>query len=248
MEGLNFNKIAKDYHLKRKKPWRPLEFFLTFLLKKDYEFHGICLDLGCANGRNFRILGTHPKKIVGIDISLELLKIALRDLHNPDLYSKQESRLIQVLLADIRYLPIRYYSIHNIFSIATIHHIKQKSDRKQLVAQINKILRNNGCIVITVWRKWQKKYRSYFIVDGFRRRVSFKHREQQKIEGLGDYGDMFVPWTLSGENRVYNRFYHFFSKTEIKKLLKLFEIKEFKIMGGPSNNDNFFIFAQKKEG
>lgn len=247
MEGFNFNKIAKDYHLKRKKPWRPLEFFLNFLLKRDYKFHGICLDLGCANGRNFRILGTHPKKIVGIDISLELLKIALRDLNNVDLYSKQESRLIQVLLADIRYLPIRNQSIHNVFSIATIHHIKHKTDRKKLVTQINKILRNNGYIVITVWRKWQKKYRSYFIVDGFRRKLSLEHREQQKVAGLDEYGDKFIPWTLSGENRVYNRFYHFFSKTEIKKLLKIFEIKEFNIMGGPSNNDNFFIFAQKKE-
>ncbi|MHA2393288.1 MAG: class I SAM-dependent methyltransferase [Promethearchaeota archaeon] len=247
MESFNFNKIAKDYHLKRKKPWRPLEFFLNFLGKKKNEFHGISLDLGCANGRNFRILGTHPKKIVGIDISLELLKIALGDLNNSNLYSKQESRLIQILLADIRYLPIRNHSIHNVFSIATIHHIKHKADRKELVSQINNILKKNGNIIITVWRKWQKKYRSYFVIDGFRRKVSLEHREQQKIVGLEEHGDRFIPWTLSGENRVYNRFYHFFSKNEIKRLLKVFEIKEFKIMGGPSNNDNFFIFAKKKE-
>ncbi len=246
MEGHNYNQIAKDYHSKRRKPWRPLEFFLNFLNKKGYNFNGPCLDLGCANGRNFKILGTYPKKLIGIDISLEFLKIVYSDLRNSDRYSKLESNLIQVLLADIKYLPIRTNSIQNIYSIATIHHIKNKSDRKDLMTQTNEILKENGNLVITVWRKWQKKYRSYFFLDGFKRKISFKHNEQQRMAGLEEFGDKFVPWGLSGKNKAYNRFYHFFSKREIKKLLKIFDVKEFKIMGGPNNNDNFFLFAQKR--
>ncbi|MFX0082757.1 MAG: class I SAM-dependent methyltransferase [Candidatus Hodarchaeota archaeon] len=246
MEGYNYNHIAKDYHLKRSKPWRPLEFFLNFLKNKGYNFSGLGLDLGCANGRNFKILGTHPKKLIGIDLSLELVKIANIDLRNTDHYSKIESNLIQVLLADIRNLPIRRNSIQNIYSIATIHHIKNRSDRKDLITQINDLLSFKGNLVITVWRKWQKKYRSYFLLDGFKRKFSFNHDKQQKMVGLEEFGDKFVPWSLPGENKVYNRFYHFFSKREIKKLLKIFNIKEFNIMGGPSNSDNFFIFAQKR--
>jgi len=246
MEGNNYNQIAKDYHSKRKKPWRPLEFFLNFLTKKGYNFNATCLDLGCANGRNFKILGTYPKKLIGIDISLEFLKIVCSDLKNSDRYSKLESNLIQVLLADIRNLPIRKNSIQNIYSIATIHHIKNKSDRKDLITQINEMLKKKGNLVITVWRKWQKKYRGYFLLDGFKRKFSFKHDEQQKMAGLEESGDKFVPWRLSGEDKAYNRFYHFFTKHEIKKLLKIFDIKEFRIMGGPGNSDNFFIFAQKR--
>jgi len=246
MEGSNYNHIAKDYHSKRRKPWRPLEFFLDFLNKKKYNFNGISLDLGCANGRNFKILGTYPKKIIGIDISIEFLKIACGDLRNSDRYSILEADLIQVVLADIKYLPIRPNSIQNIYSIATIHHIKNKSNRKDLITQINNIVKKNGSLVFTVWRKWQKKYRSYFLLDSFKRKVSYKHDKRQKISGLEEPGDLFIPWRLSGEDKAYNRFYHFFSKHEIKKLLKIFDIKEFKIMGGPNNSDNFFIFAQKR--
>ncbi|MFX1529757.1 MAG: class I SAM-dependent methyltransferase [Promethearchaeota archaeon] len=246
MEGYNYNHIAKDYHSKRRKPWRPLEFFLDFLNKKKYEFNGICLDLGCANGRNFKILGTYPKKVIGIDLSLEFLKIARGDLRNSDRYSKLEANLIQVLHADIKYLPIRPNSVQNIYSIATIHHIKNKSDRKDLITQINDIIKKDGNLVITVWRKWQKKYRSYFLLDGIKRKLSYNHDEKQKMVGLEEPGDKFIPWRLTGEDKAYYRFYHFFSKREIKKLLKIFEIKEFKIMGGPNNNDNFFILAQKR--
>lgn len=246
MEGHNYNQIAKDYHSKRRKPWRPLKFFLDFLNKKNYNFNGISLDLGCANGRNFEILGTYPKKLIGIDISLEFLKIVYSNLRNSDRYSKPESNLIQVILADIRCLPIRTNSIQNIYSIATIHHIKNKSDRKDLITQINEMLKKDGNLVITVWRKWQRKYRSYFLLDGFKRRFSFKHEKQQRMAGLEETGDKFIPWKLSGEDKAYNRFYHFFSKHEIKKLLKIFDVKEFKIMGGPNNSDNFFIFAQKR--
>jgi SAM-dependent methyltransferase len=246
MEDHNYNKIAKDYHSKRRKPWRPLEFFISYLEKKRYNFNGIGLDLGCANGRNFKILGSSPRKLVGIDLSLEFLKIANKDLKDSSRYSKIDSNLIQVLQADIRYLPIRKESIQNIFSIATIHHIKNKSDRKDLITQIENILKNNGNFIVTVWRKWQNKYRSYFLLDGLKRKLNTKYKELQKIEGLEEYGDKLVPWTLSKERKTYKRFYHFFSKREIKKLLKIFELKEFKIMGGANNNDNFFIFVQKR--
>jgi ubiquinone/menaquinone biosynthesis C-methylase UbiE len=246
MEDHSYNQIAKDYHSKRRKPWRPLEFFISYLEQKKYNFSGISLDLGCANGRNFKILGTTPKKLVGIDLSLEFLKIAQKDLNTPSFYSKFEAQLIQLLLADIRYLPIRKNSINNIFSIATIHHIKNKSERKDVIAQIESIMKIKGNFIVTVWRKWQNKYRSHFLLDRLKRTFNTSYRKQQIIDGLEEYGDKIVPWTLSYEKKTYNRFYHLFSKQEIKRLLKNFVLKEFKIMGGASNNDNFFVFVQKR--
>ncbi|MHA1986657.1 MAG: class I SAM-dependent methyltransferase [Promethearchaeota archaeon] len=246
MEAKIFNQIAKDYHSKRRKPWKPLEFFLNYLKKKEYVLKGMSLDLGCANGRNFKILGNYPRKLLGVDISLEFLKLAQNDLKNNEKYQKSESNFIQLLLADINYLPIRKNSVQNIFSIATIHHVRHKSHRKKLVSQFNDILKDDGKLLITVWRKWQKKYRGFFFIDGIKRFYSFKHKKQQELDGLNQYGDKYIPWILSEESKIFKRFYHFFSKREIKNLLKKFDIKEFKIMGGPSNNDNFFILAEKK--
>jgi SAM-dependent methyltransferase len=246
MEGTVFDQIAKDYHSKRRKPWKPLEFFLDYLNAKNFMFKGISLDLGCANGRNFKILGNKPKKLVGIDNSLEFLKIAQKSLEDSEQYPKSESDFIQLLLSDINFLPIRKNAIDNIFSIATIHHIRHRANRKKLISQLNSSLTRNGNLLITVWRKWQKKYRGYFILDRLKRSFSPKHRVRQKEAGLSQYGDKNVPWTLSEKNRIYKRFYHFFTKHEIKKLLKSFTIKEFKIMGGSTNNDNFFILAKNK--
>ena len=242
---INFNKIAKDYHSKRRKPWRPLEFFLNHLKKIGYLFTGTNLDLGCANGRNFKILGVYPRKLIGIDLSLEFLKIARESLTDNNQYSELESTFIQIILGDIKHLPIRPNSIDNIFSIATIHHIKNKSERKKSLIEFNNSMKKKGYLILTVWRKWQKEYRGYFFLDWLKRNLSRKHKREKKNNGLEEYGDKYVPWTDSQEKETYNRFYHFFSKHEIKKLLKIFEIKDFKIMGGPGNRDNFFILAQK---
>lgn len=242
---MNFNQIAKDYHLKRKKPWRPLEFFLKHLKNKGLSFEGIFLDLGCANGRNFKIMSTPPNKLIGIDISLDLLKIANANLNDISLYSQFESRFIQLLLGDVVNLPIRQNSINAVFSIATIHHIKYKSERKRTISQIYESLKKEGCLILTVWRKWQKAFRNYFFIEWFKRSFSNKYKKQQIVNGLEEFGDKFVPWTLSKEQMAFNRFYHFFSKKELKKLLKIFDLVEFKITGGPTNRDNFFIFGCK---
>ncbi|MFX0104804.1 MAG: class I SAM-dependent methyltransferase [Candidatus Hodarchaeota archaeon] len=245
MEGSNFNQIAQDYHLKRKKPWRPLEFFLKHLKNKGYDFKGVILDLGCANGRNFKLMSYPPNKLIGIDISLELLKIANLNLNNIVQFSQFESKFIQLLQADIANLPIRRSSIHSIYSIATIHHIKEKSERKSVIVQIYESLKTNGNLILTVWRKWQKIFRNYFFLEWFKRNFSYNYKIRQKNIGLREFGDKFVPWTIPKEEKIYNRFYHFFSKKELKKLLRIFDLVEFKITGGPTNRDNFFIFARK---
>jgi hypothetical protein len=68
---------------------------------------------------------------------------------------------------------------------------------------------------------------------------------KQKDKGLEDFGDKLVPWTLSKEKSVHLRFYHFFSKREVKKLLQDFEIIDFRLTGGPTDKDNFFVLARK---
>ena len=125
----DYNHFAMDYHSKRRNPWKPLKIFIDHLKKKGISFHGISLDLGCANGRNFTLLGDSPRKIVGIDISLELLKIARKNLIDNNQSLQIEKHSYQILLGDIKNLPIRPRSINNIFSIATIHHIQNKSSR-----------------------------------------------------------------------------------------------------------------------
>ncbi|MFX0043595.1 MAG: class I SAM-dependent methyltransferase [Candidatus Hodarchaeota archaeon] len=245
MENCFFNHIAKDYHLKRKKPWKPFESFLLYLEKKGYIFKGLNIDLGCGNGRHFKLLNEKSFKLIGIDNSIEFLKIALEDLKNSDQYNNTEIDFIQIILADLRFLPIRLNLVQNIFSVAVIHHIRNKFERQGTIKQLYNILKDNGYILLTVWRKWQRTFRSYFFYDWFRRMISTTYKSKQQKEGLDEFGDKYVPWKISGEKKKYNRFYHFFSKREVKKLTEAFKTQEFKVLGGPNKQDNFFILAQK---
>lgn len=245
MEYFSYDDIADDYDSKRRKPWNPLIDFLYLINKNGYTFKGNCIDLGCANGRHFEIFKNSNNNIIGIDNSLELLKLALERIKSSNDYSKIEMNKIQLIFGDLNFIPIRNHSIQNVFSVATIHHVKGKQERATAIKHLIDLLRENGFLLITVWRRWHKRVKKHFIQDWFKR-INPKYKHQQEKVGLKEFGDKFVPWTFTRKNETFHRFYHFFSKKEIKKLLQDFNIREFKMMGGPTKKDNFFILAQKK--
>ena len=245
MKNSSYNNIAKDYDLKRKKPWNSLELYFKSLKEKGYSFKELIVDLGCANGRHFPLLYNSDSRLIGIDNSIELLKIAREYLNDETQYTKKQSNYIQIVLADFISLPIRPQKIQHIFSIATLHHARDKFERLNAISEIFNSLGNNGFIFITVWRRWQKKFIDYFIKDWLKRRFSFKFKNQQKNIGLTEFGDIHVPWKISNEIIACNRFYHLFTKRELKKLMKNFSVKTFTKYGGSKNKDNYFILAQK---
>ena len=245
MENNYYDRIAWDYHLKRKKPWKALEEFLYYLKENNYSFKGYCIDLGCGNGRNFKLFKTLNNKLIGFDNSIEFLKIAKSNLNDINQYSKSDADKIQLILGDLEYIPIKAKAINNIFSIATLHHIKGKEERQETILNLHDLMKENDFLLLTVWRRWQKKLKKYFIIDKLKRLFNPKYRVHQMKLDLKEFGDKFVPWTVSKEERTYNRFYHFYSKREIYNLLRIFKIKEFKVLGGPTKKDNFFILAQK---
>jgi SAM-dependent methyltransferase len=245
MEEISYDFFAKDYHNKRRYHWKDLELFLRELNEERIRFSGYNLDLGCANGRNFNLFLQSNSKLIGIDNSIELLKLARERLKNSNVNSNVNPKSVYLVLSDVIALPLRPNVITNVFSIATIHHIKKNNQRNYVLSQIYNIMKNNGFLVLTVWRRYQKKYRFYFINDRIKRIFLPKYNKTQENLGLIEYGDKFVPWTLSNKGLTYNRYYHFFSLKEIKGLLKNFIIRVMLRRGGPGGTDNFFILTQK---
>ena len=245
MEKNSYDFFAKDYHNKRRYHWKDLKIFLRELNVKGFHFEGYNLDLGCANGRNFSLFLQSNSKLVGIDNSIELLKLARERLEGQNIKSKINTNSVNLVLSDVKALPLRPNVIKNIFSIATIHHIKENIHRNYAISQLYNILKDNGFFILTVWRRYQKKYRFHFINDRIRRFCKPKYNKTQENLGLIEYGDKFVPWTFSSKNITYNRYYHFFSLKEIKQLLKIYIIRVILKRGGPSRKDNFFILTQK---
>ncbi|MFX1289050.1 MAG: class I SAM-dependent methyltransferase [Promethearchaeota archaeon] len=245
MEKNSYDNFAKDYHNKRRHHWKDLGIFIEELKEKGVHFNGYNLDLGCANGRNFNLFIHSSSILIGIDKSIELLRLARERIEKQNTHLQKYSKSINLVLSDIEFLPLRPNSIKNIFSIATIHHIRNKVHRNEIILQLYNILKNDGFFVLTVWRRYQKKFRFYFIKDRIRRFAISKYKKQQEKLDLFEYGDKYIPWLISNKNISYNRFYHFFSLSEIKKLLKCFVIKVISKKGGPNKKDNFFILTQK---
>ncbi len=245
MEKISYDLFARDYHNKRRHHWKDLDIFLQELIKKGIQLIGYNLDLGCANGRNFDLFLNSNSKLVGIDNSIELLRLARDRLDEQNFKSKFDPNSVNLILSDLKALPLRPNAIKNIFSIATIHHIETKTLRSETISQLYTILKDNGFLVLTVWRRYQKKYRFNFIIDRLRRIFIPKHIIKQNMLGIFEFGDKHIPWTLSNKNLTYNRFYHFFSLKEIKSLLKSYLIKVIAKRGGPNRKDNFFVLSQK---
>jgi alkylated DNA repair protein alkB homolog 8 len=228
--------LARDYDLKRKRPWRTLESFLNQIKTQQFLLEGLILDLGCGNGRNFELFKS--KYIVGIDNSLEFLKIAKE--------RKSQNKLKpHLILSDMKSLPLRPNSINIIFSIAALHHVHGVHYRQYMVKQLNLVLKKGGFLLITVWRKYQKRFRNYFINDFSKRLLFPKFKQHQKSLGLEDFGDIFIPWKVSKLNKTYERYYHLYSRTEIMRLFSNFKLLELRKLGGPNKKDNFFAFFKK---
>jgi SAM-dependent methyltransferase len=228
--------LVQDYDLKRKRPWRTLESFLNQIKTQYSLLKGIIFDLGCGNGRNFELFKS--KYIVGIDNSLEFLKIANERKFPDDLKP-------QLILSDMKSLPLRPNSINTIFSIAALHHVQRVHNRQYLAKQLHLVLKKGGFLLITVWRKYQKRFRNYFINDFFKRLFFPKFKQLQKSQGLDDLGDIFIPWKVSKLNKTYERYYHLYSRTEIMSLFSNFKLLKFRKLGGPNKKDNFFALFRK---
>lgn len=241
-----YNYIAEDYHLKRKKPWRALEVFIKDFIKTNYNFNGTVLDLGCGNARNFPLFKERNNRIIGVDKTLQFLNIAKNLLKDNASFDKQINNFVQLINCDFLHLPLRESSINFLVSIASFHHIKTKIERYNLITTINEILKPKGFILVSVWRKFQKNYKMHFLKDLIKRKLFLSYEQHQTNLGLPEFGDIFISWTLSKESKTYMRFYHFFSKHEIKRILSIFKIIVLRKFGGPNKKDNFFILAQKK--
>ena len=70
-----WNAIAKSFDSTRCKPWKECIDFINILPKKI-----IIIDIGCGNGRHLIPCAKRCKKVIGLDVSDELLKIVRKKL------------------------------------------------------------------------------------------------------------------------------------------------------------------------
>ena len=216
--------IAQSFDATRKKPWKQCVEFINKFSKND-----TVIDIGCGNGRHLLISAKICKKAIGIDISNELLKI----VKNKVLENKIDN--VFLLQSDLVNLSIKDKSADAVLFIAALHNVKGRENRVKALCEVRRILKKDRKALISVWSRWQDKYRKMFFKKWF---ASF---------GKNEFGDIDIFWRQHGLNIP--RFYHLYSRKEFKNDLieadfKIIELRSEKIIS-KKYPDNFFAIVQR---
>jgi len=232
----NFNKIAEEFSFSRRWPWEILKKFTNYLQEGEKV-----LDIGCGNGRLYELLKDKNIEYIGIDNSEKLIELAKRR------FKIQDSRSKPVfLMADALNLPFQDNEFGAVFMIAVLPHIPSKELQIKALKEANRTLKPGGYFFITCWNLLQPK----LFLKNFFNRI----KNPKLYQGLG-FQDFLMPWKTKERKTVF-RFYHaFFSKNELKNLLKEsgFEIKEiyYEKYGQKTNwlkGFNLIAIATKQKG
>ena len=217
--------IAESFDITRRKPWIQCIKFIDKLTKNS-----IVADIGCGNGRHLIPCANRCKKVIGIDLSKELLKIVKRKSTDLKLDN------IELIHSDAVHLPLKNNVFDAILYIASLHNIKGNNNRVNSLKELYRVLKKNGKALISVWSRWQDKFRKDFFKKWF---TEFNQNE---------FGDIDIYWKQHGLNIP--RFYHLYSKQEFINDLKkanfqILDLQEVKLRS-KKHPDNFFALIEKK--
>jgi ubiquinone/menaquinone biosynthesis C-methylase UbiE len=129
-----YEHIAAHFSTTREYPWPEVESFCAG------RHADIALDIGCGNGRHTELLSEYADRIVGLDVSRELLAIA----H----HRTPEAALLE---GDAAALPIIDDAVGLAVYVATLHHLPQRQLRRRSLDELARVLEPTGAALLSVW-------------------------------------------------------------------------------------------------
>ncbi len=140
-------------------------------MKREKPF--LILDLGCGTGYSSEKLIENGFRVVGIDILYDMVSKARKKKN-----ISKTLKILELILADINFLPIRVNSVDHIISISSynfiIHGFENFGEKVKLINDtgkyLNNILKQNGRIVIEFYPKDDtelKMFNKSFLNNGF---------------------------------------------------------------------------------
>ncbi len=215
----NYDAVAVEFNKTRNKNSGLLWAELVKLSQQVKDSDKV-LDIGCGNGRLLKILAGRNIDYLGVDSSANILKTArVNHPHN------------KFVCGDILELgQIPEINFDYVFCLAVLHHLPGKNLRVQALRQLKNKLNKNGKIIIAVWNMWpQHKFRK--IIFKF---ALLKIIKKNKM----DWGDII----FSGFSNIVKRYYHAFTKRELKKISRQAGLKIEKLY-----KDKFNYYALLKK-
>ncbi len=197
-----WERIAESFSETRNRPWDQVIDFLD-AIPTDCTL----LDLACGNGRHGVIARNRGIRVIGVDASTELTRIANRRLGEPGPGDDEgpTRQPAEVIAASAIQLPLARNSVDHALFIAALHNIPGREQRIKALREVRRVLRPRGMALISVWARWQDRFADHYIKELFR------HLPRKLAHGddAPEFGDILIPWR---EDAV--RFYHLMSLRE----------------------------------
>ena len=245
-----YEAIWKSFDQTRSKSWKGWDEIILSYEPPLSKFS--VLDVGCGNARfasfiySSLIKDNKPPssgKILssnffyhGIDNNDKLLELAEKRLAKLD-----TNHLVQKLdiITNHEWFKQINQKYNLIVSFGVIHHIPGFENRVKFVQNLEKLIKQDGLLIITAWQ--------------FKNKNRFKHKilTDKEIEDkfsidptLLEENDHFVTWE---KDKIAYRYSHFVDKTEMKKILSHTNLKIVKIYeaDGKTENLNKYYWLQK---
>lgn len=196
-----YSAIAGEFNQTRKVQWSEFQDFLPFIKKGSKV-----LDLGCGNGRFYELLKAKHVDYLGVDNNSQLLERARENFSDASFQ-----------LGDMTDLKISDNTFDVIVSIAAFHHLPGRRLRHDAVAEMHRVLKKEGVLIMTVWNLFQWKYFMNLLKSIFSFLIYFGLRYA--------WNDLWIKWG----NHSIKRYYHAFLPYEFLHYFKNknWQIKEF---------------------
>lgn len=189
----DYNRIAKHFASTRQAAME-LEKFKGFV-KKDQSI----LDWGCGSGRLLYILENMSPRYYGVDQSQELLKIAKKT--HAGIIKKGKIKFFSNAKKEVKFKK-DFFDLA--FMVASFHHLPGPQSRLRLLKQVYSEMKSGAKLIITVWNlesDWAQE----------------KFKKDWKLLKENNY---LIPWKNQEGKIIAERYYHYFSKKELKSLLE----------------------------
>ena len=204
----DYDKIADAFYDSRKDMHWPVIDEMIGEVERGQKV----LDIGCGIGRLCRQMESKGVEYHGIDISSKEISIARKSCPGGEF-----------VIGSMLELPYEDESFDVVFHIASLHHLLNKPERIRALAEALRVLKKGGQFNLTVMGLWQKKYWNLFF-NKTKGKLTLPTEQQKQIK----FSDVFLRWSWRSEETIY-RYYHAFSKGELKKLFKGLSLADFEI-------------------
>jgi len=192
-----------------------IQFLKSQLNPEDYV-----LDLACGTGRHTIALNNMGYKVVGLDVSAKLLRIA-----------KHRQTEIQVVRGDIRFLPFKPAVFFGVISMDTsLGYLPTENDDRMLMKELRKIVSDNAVLVVDVFNRDQIITKYNVAKSSSFEYPDFFLNQKQKVSTDGEWlCDLWKVYDrVDGRRAIFQHNVRLYKLSQLVRLLEHsnFEVKQ----------------------